>query len=114
MALSKKVQDAINNQINMEFESAYTYLAMAAYLERKSFLGSAAWMRAQAGEEKDHGMKLFRFLLDRGASVELKAIPAPPSDFASIHTVFQQGLVNEQAVSESINNLYALALEVRR
>lgn len=111
MKLSKKVQDAINNQINMEFESAYTYLSMAAFLERISFLGSAAWMRAQSGEEKDHAMKLFRFLLDRGATVELKAIPAPPVDYGSVQKVFEQALVNEEAVSESINKLYALALE---
>lgn len=111
MRLSQKMQDAINNQINMEFESSYTYLAMAAYLERISFLGSAAWMRAQSSEEKDHAMRLIRYLLDRAATVELKAIPAPPIDYGSLLQVFEQALVNEQAVSESINKLYALALE---
>jgi ferritin len=110
MRLSKKMQDAINNQINMEFVSAYSYLAMAAWCERMSFRGSAAWLRAQSIEERGHAMRLFEFLVDRGATIELKAIAGQPADWPSLQGVFEQGLKNEEAVSDSINQLYKLSL----
>jgi ferritin len=110
MQLSQKMQDAINDQINMEFMSSYTYLSMAAWCERASFLGSAAWMRHQSQEEKDHAMKLYEFLADRSATIVLKPIPAPPVEFDSLQAMFRQALQNEEQVSDAINRLYELAL----
>lgn len=111
MKLSQKMQDAINEQINMEFMSSYVYLAMSAWCERVSFLGCAAWMRSQSAEEKEHAMKLYEFLADRDATIELKPIPAPPVDFSSVQDMFKQALQNEEMVSDAINKLYELALE---
>lgn len=111
MKLSQKMQDAINDQINMEFVSSYVYLAMSAWCERVTFLGCAAWMRTQSAEEKNHAMKLYEFLADRSATIELKPIPAPPVDFTSVHDMFNEALKNEEMVSDAINKLYELALE---
>lgn len=111
MQLSKKMQDAINTQINIEFSSSYTYLAMAAWCERTSFLGSAAWMRMQSQEEKEHAMKLYEYMADRGATIELKDIAGPSVEYDSLASVFQQALKNEEEVSDSINKLYELALQ---
>jgi ferritin len=110
MRLTQKVTDAINDQINMEFLSAYSYLAMAAWCERKSFRGSAAWLRAQSIEERGHAMRLFEFLVDRGATIELKAIPGQQTEWPSLQAIFEQGLKNEEMVSDSINRLYELSL----
>ena len=33
--LSKKVEKALNDQLNMEYSSAYVYQAMAAYSSRR-------------------------------------------------------------------------------
>jgi ferritin len=111
MNIGAKMQDAINEQINIEFMSSYTYLSMSAWCERASFAGSAAWMRYQSQEEKNHAMKLYEFLADRDAKIELRPIPAPPVDFTSLRDVFEQALKNEEDVSLSINKLYELALE---
>lgn len=110
MKLSMKMQDAINDQINMEFMSSYNYLSMSAWCERASFQGCAIWMRSQSQEEKEHAMKLYEFLADRGATIVLKPIPAPPVEFDCLQDVFKKALVNEEQVSEAINNLYELAL----
>lgn len=111
MNISPKMQDAINEQINTEFISSYAYLSMSAWCERASFAGSAAWMRTQSQEEKEHAMKLYEFLADRDAKIELRPIPAPAVDFKSLRDVFEQALQNEIEVSASINKLYELALE---
>lgn len=111
MKISKKMEDAINKQINIEFMSSYAYLSMSAWCERASFAGSAIWMRHQSQEEKEHAMKLYEFLADRSARIELLPIPAPTVDFTSLRQVFEQALQNEEEVSQSINDLYEIALQ---
>ena len=108
---SKAVQDAMNEQITNELYSAYLYLAMAAHFEAADFAGFARWMRAQAGEEQEHAMKFFDFISERGGRVVLQTIDAPPADFGSHLSVFEQTLAHEQSVTGMINTLYELALE---
>ena len=72
--LSKKLLDGLNKQINEEYYSSYIYLAMAAYLEDANLDGCAHWMRMQAEEEWQHGMKIFNYLSERGGKIQLKAI----------------------------------------
>ncbi len=104
---------AFNEQITREFSAAYQYLAMAAWLEANSYPGMAAWMRLQSQEEWDHAMRFYQFVLDRDEVVELGAIPAPDAEFGSPLEVFRRSLASEQAVTASINDLYALATEQR-
>ncbi len=42
--LSKKLQDALNQQINHELYSSYLYLAMSAHFESVNLPGFARWM----------------------------------------------------------------------
>lgn len=109
--LSKTIQDALNEQIKNEMYSAYLYLAMSAYLEAQNLTGSAKWMRAQFGEEQVHALKLYDHVLDRGGRVTLKAIDAPPADFASPVAVWETTLEHEKKVTAMIHNLYAQAVK---
>ncbi|MCL5998650.1 MAG: ferritin [Chloroflexi bacterium] len=109
--LSKTIQEAINTQIKHEFYSSYLYLSMAAYFEANSWPGLAVWMRVQSGEEMAHARKFFEYIVDRGGRVVLEAIDAPPSEFKSVHDVFQQVLVHEQEVTALINDINALAIK---
>ncbi|HEY4308372.1 MAG TPA: ferritin [Pirellulales bacterium] len=109
--LSKNVQQAINEQINAEFSSSYTYLAMSIFCQRQNFLGCAHWLRMQAEEENGHGMRLLDFLLARDGEAALKTLAEPAVGFASIASVFEQALDQEQHVSKKIDDLYELALK---
>jgi len=108
--MNKKLLDEMNIQINKEIYSGYLYLAIAAYFEDQNLAGFAHWMRMQAGEELEHGMKFFDFLVDRGKRVDLQAIEKPGSDFSSPTEVFKQVLEHEQYVTSRINLLYELAV----
>ena len=107
--LKPAVEQGLNKQINLELESAYVYLAMAAHLENLSLPGCAGWMQGQAREEVAHAMRLFEFVNDRGGKVVLEALPKPTTDFGSPRDTFAKALEHEQKVSASINDLYALA-----
>jgi ferritin len=109
MNISKTMQDAINEQIKNELYSAYLYLSMAAHFESANLPGFASWMRVQTGEEKDHAMRFFEYILDRGGKVELKAIDQPPLAWNSPREAFEQVLAHEQKVTSLINNLYSQA-----
>ena len=109
--LSNAMQDALNRQIRDELYSAYMYLSMAAYFGSIGLPGSAAWMRAQSGEEVEHAMKLFDFVGERGGRVELHAIEQPAIEFESPHAVFEKTYEHEQKVTGLIHDLYALALD---
>lgn len=108
--LSKTVQDAMNEQVNNEFYSAYQYLAMAAYCESVNLPGFAQWMRTQSQEETEHAMKFYDFILDRNGRVVLQAIEGPVIEFGSPLEVFEQALEQEQKVTAMINDLYGLAV----
>ena len=100
MTLSQAMQDAINDQINNELFSSYSYLSMSAYCERQHFTGCAHWMRMQSQEEHAHAMRLYSFLIDRHAKVELRPIAQPLVDFDSVTDVFEKALAQEQTVTE--------------
>lgn len=109
--IGKAMQDAMNEQINKEFFSSYLYLSMAAYFEDKNLTGFAHWMRLQAEEEREHAMKFYNFILDRGGKVRLAAINAPETDWKSNLEVAEQVAEHEGKVTASINDLYELALK---
>jgi len=102
------VQNAINEQINSEFEASYTYLAMAAFCEQQKFLGAAKWLRLQSDEERQHGLKLYDFVLARDGMVDLHTIDQPKIAFESLAAVFEQALAHEKSVTTRINSLYEL------
>lgn len=110
MALSKKLEDALNEQINKELYSAYLYLSMSAYCESEGLPGVATWMGVQAQEELGHAMRLFDHVNNRGARVVLKAIEMPPPVWKSPLKMFEQVLEHEQKVTGLINRLYGLAM----
>lgn len=107
--ISKFMQDALNEQMNKELYSAYLYLSMAAYFEAKNLPGFAKWLHLQADEEREHAMKFYAFLVDRGGRVDLKAIAAPETDWKTSLDVFKQVYEHEQKVTASIDALYELA-----
>jgi ferritin len=111
--LSKKMEKAINKQINAELYSSYLYLSMATYFESIGLGGFSNWMRQQAQEELFHGMKMFDFVCERGGRVILTAIDGPQSAWKSPLDAFENVLTHEQKVTGLINDLVNLALDER-
>ena len=109
MKINRKIQDAINKQINHEFYSAYLYLSMSAYFESINLKGFAHWMRTQAKEEDEHAMKLYKFLVERGGKVILSEIEKPPLEWKSPLDAIESAYKHEQKVTEMINGLVNLA-----
>jgi ferritin len=109
--ISIKLQDAINNQIQAEMNSAHIYLAMSVECEAKNLSGFASWLRVQYQEENSHAFKLINYLLERGGSVKLQAVEAPAAEYGTPVELFEKVLAHEIHISNLINKLYEVALE---
>ncbi len=103
--LSKKMQKALNDQVNAELYSAYLYLAMSNNFVAKNFPGMANWMKVQAGEELGHAMKIYGFIHERNGEAVLAQIDTPPAKWASPLAVFQEAYKHEQLVTSKIHKL---------
>lgn len=107
--INKKIEEALNEQINAEFWSAYLYLSMSLHFEHEGRNGLANWFRIQFQEEQAHALALIDYLNARDGKVILKPIADVPSSWESPLAAFEATLEHEKKVTEKINNLYALA-----
>lgn len=111
--ISKKMAQAINDQIAFELYSGYIYLSMAAQAETMGLKGFANWFYIQYQEEHTHAMKFFKYVLDQGETVTLQAIAQPQSEWATPLDMFKETLHHERIVTKRIYDLVDLALEER-
>lgn len=109
--VNETMEKALNAQLNAEVYSGYLYLSMAAYFEDTDLSGFANWMRVQAHEELDHGMKFYDYIIRRGAKVTLTEIEAPQIKWKNPVDVFEHVLTHEKKVTSLINDLVDLAIE---
>ncbi len=108
--LSDTMQAALNEQIKVEAESSQIYLAMASWAEVKGFEGIATFMFKQSDEERQHMLKLLKYVNQRGGHAVVSALEEPKLDYTSFKTLFAQLYRHEVRVSECINILVDIAL----
>ncbi len=103
--LNKEVEKAFNQQINAEAYSAYLYMSMGAWCEKRKLPGLGHWMIIQAQEELSHTMLFYRYVVESGGQVGLSAIEAPPTTWESALACVQHVLSHERHVTGLIDNL---------
>lgn len=109
--ISEKINKLLNEQIQREFYSAYLYLGMEAHFSNLNLDGFANFFRVQVQEERDHAMKFFNYINQKGGKVELLQINAPKANFQSAEDIFSLTLGHELFVTQSIYNIVNAALD---
>lgn len=109
--LSKKIEEALNKQVTIEAESSQVYLAMASYAENLGFEGVSQFMYAHSDEEREHMLKLIKFINERGGHAIVSELSAPPTEFGSFKDMFQNLFNHEVMVSKTINDLVDVSLQ---
>lgn len=99
----------LNQHLSLEFRAAHEYLAMSVWLNANDLPGFAQWMKQQSTDELTHAQRIIDHLTERDQKVALPGIDAPPSTWKSPEALVSHVLRNEQEVTASINNLFALA-----
>ena len=79
--ISKKMEEALNTQINKEMYSGFLYMSMSAYSEHIGLKGFANWFFVQYQEEMEHAMRIYNYVQEQGGRVSACAtanISSPP------------------------------------
>ena len=111
--ISKKLAQAINEQINAELWSAYLYLSMSQDMYKKGFKGIANWFKIQFQEEQAHAEIFIKYLHSQDEKVVLAPIAAVDTEWTSPLAAYEQTLEHEKKVTSLINNLCHIADEDR-
>ena len=111
--IKEKIEKALNQQLNQELYAFYVYLSMSAYFELMNLNGFANWMRFQAEEEKNHGLKFYDYILQANGRIDLKQIDAPKKSWKSVQEVFEDTYNHEKKVTESIYDIVDLSISER-
>lgn len=109
--LSKRMVDALNEQINAEMWSAYLYLSMSLNAAAKGHKGVANWFAIQFKEEQDHAQILINYTLSRGGEVKLAPIAEVETSWKNPLAMFKDTLEHEKKVTALITKLYEIAVE---
>lgn len=109
--LSKKLEDAINKQINVELWSGYLYLSMATHYSHEGLPGVANWFTQQFHEEQEHAMKFMDYMASKGNKVLLQPLDKVDTNWDSLLKAFGDSLAHEKVVTSNINDLVTLARE---
>jgi len=110
--MDKRLENAINEQLNFEIESAHIYLAMAGYISTLGLDGFESWFMVQYEEELAHAKKFINYVNNRGGRVQIKGFIDPENEFKSLLSVMEISLGHEKEVTRRINNLMKIAHEV--
>ena len=103
--LAEPIKSALNAQIEMEALSSHSYLAMASWAENQGLSGTAEFLYRHSDEERQHMLKLIRFVNERGGRAIIPALKAPQLDLADVQGVFHLLLDHETKVTASINEI---------
>ena len=109
--INNEIELALNNQISAEASSSHLYLAMASWAETKGYEGVSNFFYNQSDEERQHMLKLVKYVNERGGHAHIPAIKEPSKMFDCLTHVFQDFLNHEVAVTGMINNLVHICLK---
>eukprot|EP00894_Picocystis_sp_ML_P004466 jgi/Pico_ML_1/54983/g111.t1 len=84
-AFDTRCEDALNEQINIEYNVSYIYHALWAYFDRDyvALPGLAAFFKSSSEEERGHAEGLMTYQNLRGGKVKLNSIMLPQMEFSS-------------------------------
>lgn len=114
--MKNHVRELLNQQINMEFGSAYLYLDFSEHFDQVGLHGFAHWFRQQAQEEISHGMRIVHYLDDCGEIIGWQTIEKPiwhSNEEKNCKAVLEAALQHEEEVTRSIEKIYAHAEDSR-
>lgn len=109
--LSKSLNKALNQQVQLEFESSNVYLAMASWAEQSGYEGIASFMYEHSDEERMHMLKIFKYINERGGNAEVPALGKVQHNYKSVNDMFSNVLKHEIHVSSEINKLVDICLK---
>lgn len=109
MLASDQLTAALNRQVGNEMGASMQYISIASYFASESLNELSRFFYSQADEERDHAMKIVRFIVDAGRTLEIPEIGAPKARFDSGAEAVALALTSEETVTAQIYALVDIA-----
>lgn len=105
LSIHVEVMDLLNEQIKKEAQSSSIYLAMASWCDHNALNNSANFFYEQSLEEREHMMKIFKYINDNGGTAYSPEVSNINHDYNSLEEIFETALDQEIAITKSIHNI---------
>ena len=109
--LSEKMRAGLNSQMTKEGHASQIYLSYGAWAKAEGYDGIANFLFRHSQEERNHMIKIMEYILERGATVNVEAIPAPPKNPSNVQTCFEKVFEQEIDNTKSIYTLVKQSFE---
>lgn len=106
MKLNDKMIKMLNDQMNLEYNSAWLYRSLAVWAADNNFDGSHKWLKIQAAEEVSHAEKFYNYLLEKGEKPEFKDLEGSSKDYSKLVDIFKAALEHEYLITSEIKKLF--------
>jgi Ferritin-like protein len=87
--------------VGNELSASIQYIEIASYFASDGLNILASRFFKQAEEEREHALRIVKYIIDAGGQVEIPSIPAPKSSFSSAVEAVQLALDWEKGVPSS-------------
>lgn len=101
--------DLLTEQVALEFQAHQQYVALAVWFDRHDLKQLAKHFYAQALEERNHGMMMVQYQLDRDLPSTIPSVPAVRNDFGHVREPIELALQQEKQVTAAIERMFAAA-----
>ncbi|MGI4895282.1 MAG: ferritin [Janthinobacterium lividum] len=106
---SKPFAQLLTEQVAMEFQAHQQYIALAVWFDGHDLKQLGKLFYAQALEERNHGMMMVQYQLDRDLPVTIPAVDGVRNEFGHVRELIQLALEQEKDVTAAIERLFAAA-----
>ena len=101
----------LGEQVGHEMAAHLQYVAIAVWFDSHDLPQLAAHFYRQALEERNHGMMIVQYHLDRSLPVKIPGTPEVRNEFADVLEPLQLALDQEEQVTRQIEAIFRAARE---
>ncbi len=109
--MKDSILELLHEQVTMEASASAEYINMASWCETKGYKNAAEFLYTHAKEEREHMLKIMRYINDMGDHAVHPDIQNIGEEYKSLREVFENVLENEENVTESIHEVVSMCLE---
>jgi len=109
--LSETLRKALNDQMTKEAAAAQIYLSYGSWANSAGYDGISNFLFRHANEERTHMTKILEYILERGAKVNVEAIPAPSSDPKNVQDCFEKTFAHEVDNTKGIYKIVKMSFD---
>lgn len=110
--INPQVENKLQANIKIEYDSAAIYEGMSAWLDFNGFENTSKFYKTHAGEERKHGSWVITFLEDKNVMPLIPAVDSPDYSWKSLRDILEATYKHEELITKHWSETATLALKL--